>query len=173
VTAPDELKQIKLLLLDVDGVLTDGGIVYDSQGSETKAFDVRDGLGIKLLVQSGIAVGIVTGRRSAALSHRCRDLGIDMVFDAVADKASVLQEALERTGVRVHEVAFVGDDLPDLPLMRRVGVAIAVADAHEMVRAVALLITRAPGGRGAVREVCEQILKSQGLWDHVTGRFDK
>lgn len=167
-----ELKSIKLLLLDVDGVLTDGSIVYDDNGTQTKVFDVRDGLGIRLLITAGIAVGIVTGRRSEALVHRCRDLGIDLLFDGVADKASVLETTLVRTGLLAQEIAFVGDDLPDLPLMKRVGVAIAVADAHEKVRERALLVTRAAGGHGAVREICEQILKSQGLWETAVSRFD-
>jgi 3-deoxy-D-manno-octulosonate 8-phosphate phosphatase (KDO 8-P phosphatase) len=172
VTVSDELQRVRLLLLDVDGVLTDGAIVYDDSGAQTKVFDVRDGMGIRLLVTAGIAVGIVTGRRSEALVHRCRDLGIDLLFDGVADKASVLEAALRRTGLPARQVAFVGDDLPDLPLMRRVGVAIAVADAHETVRERALLVTRAAGGHGAVREICEQILKSQGLWEAAVSRFE-
>lgn len=165
------LSRIDLLLLDVDGVLAGGGIVYDDGGAQTKAFDPKDGLGIRLLMEAGIGVGIVTGRRSGALTHRCRDLGIDLVFDGIDDKAAALTDVTARTGVIAEHIAFMGDDLPDLPLMKRVGVAIAVADAHEMVIARADLVTRAAGGHGAVREICEGILKARGLWDAALRRF--
>ncbi len=170
-TGTEALARIRLLLLDVDGVLTDGGIVYDDRGAQTKVFDVKDGLGMRLLMDAGIGVGIVTGRRSDALAVRCRDLGIDLVFDGVADKASVLETVLRRCGLRAQQVAYAGDDLPDLPLMRRVGLPIAVADAHEAVRGAAALVTRRAGGRGAVREICERILESQGLWQSALKRF--
>ena len=137
----DELKRVKLLLLDVDGVLTDGGITYGDDGSETKVFDVKDGLGLRLLMDAGVRVGIVTGRRSGALTHRCRDLGIDLIFEGVADKVSVLEAILKQTHLRAHEVAFAGDDLPDLPLMKRVGVSIAVADASKIVIDQAVLVS--------------------------------
>ena len=167
----EKLKQVKLLLLDVDGVLTNGGIVYNDNGAETKAFNVRDGLGIRLLMEAGINVGIITGRTSGALSHRCQDLGIRLVFDAVGDKAAVLAQALAKSNVTADETAFVGDDLPDLPIMKRVGVAIAVADGHETILKNADVITSAAGGNGAVREVCEKILKAQGLWHKTIERF--
>jgi 3-deoxy-D-manno-octulosonate 8-phosphate phosphatase (KDO 8-P phosphatase) len=165
------LSRIDLLLLDVDGVLAGGGIVYDDRGVQTKAFDPKDGLGIRLLLEAGIGVGIVTGRRSGALTCRCHDLGVELVFDGIADKAAVLPIITARSGVPAERIAFMGDDLPDLPLMRRVGVAIAVADAHEMVVAQADLVTRAPGGHGAVREICEAALKARGLWDAALKRF--
>jgi 3-deoxy-D-manno-octulosonate 8-phosphate phosphatase (KDO 8-P phosphatase) len=163
----NKLKKIKLLLLDVDGVLTDGSIIYNDKGHETKQFNVKDGFGVKLLMSVGIQVGIVTGRRSKALNYRCNDLGIRFIIDGVSDKGRVLDEIHKRSGISADNIAFVGDDIPDLALMRRIGVSIAVADAHEIVRAYADWVTSAPGGAGAVREVCEAILKSQGTWDNI------
>lgn len=168
---PDLLKGIRLLLLDVDGVLTDGSIIYNDDGSETKSFHVRDGLGIRMLLDAGIQVAIVTGRASQALRHRCRNLGIDEVFDGVSDKGALLDRIGERTGIPPEETAFVGDDLPDLSLMRRVGVSIAVADAHPAVCEAADMATSRPGGKGAVREVCEAILQSRGDWEKAKGKF--
>jgi 3-deoxy-D-manno-octulosonate 8-phosphate phosphatase (KDO 8-P phosphatase) len=168
---PNPLCRIKLLLLDVDGVLTAGGIVYDDSGAQTKIFNPKDGLGIRLLMGAGIGVGIVTGRRSEALMHRCRDLGIELVFDGIDDKAAVLSAIEKRTGIDAGQMAYAGDDLPDLPLMKRVGVAVAVADAHEEVTSRAAWVTRAGGGRGAVREICEAILKAQGLWEKALEPF--
>ncbi|MEJ2656248.1 MAG: HAD-IIIA family hydrolase [Desulfobacterales bacterium] len=167
----NKLKRIKLLLLDVDGVLTDGGIIYNDNGTETKIFDVKDGLGIKLLMEAGIHLGIVTGRRSNALFSRCKDLGIDLIFDGVADKADAFSRVLQRTGFSAEEVACIGDDLPDLAFMNRAGLSIAVADAHVTLRENADMITFAKGGHGAVREVCEAILKAKGLWESVLERF--
>lgn len=167
----DRLRAVRLLLLDVDGVLTDGQITYTDQGHETKAFSVRDGLGIRLLMDSGIGAGIVTARSSEALRHRCRNLGIDLVFEGAMDKRAVLGPVLERTGVAAGGIAFVGDDLLDLPLMRCVGLAVAVADAHELLLAHADMVTRRRGGQGAVREVCEALLKAQGHWENIQRRF--
>lgn len=164
------LEQIQLLLLDVDGVLTAGEIIYADSGEQLKIFNVKDGLGIRLLQDAGIQVGIVTGRSGEALRHRCTNLGIDLIFDGTRDKARVLPEIEQRTGVTADCMAFIGDDLPDLAIMQRVGLPMAVADAHEMVRKAARVVTRAPGGRGAVREACEMILKAQGRWD---GLLDK
>jgi 3-deoxy-D-manno-octulosonate 8-phosphate phosphatase (KDO 8-P phosphatase) len=166
-----KLKDIRLLLLDVDGVLTDGGIIYDDMGAETKLFNVKDGLGIRLLMDAGVRVCIVTGRRSKALHHRCQDLGISDIFEGVGDKARMLDAIVKKTGVAPEHVAAMGDDLPDLPLLRRVGVAIAVADAAEPVRRTAHLVTDAAGGRGAVREISEAILKAKQMWDDVLQRF--
>lgn len=167
----NKLKRIKLLLFDVDGVLTDGSIIYNDNGAETKTFNVKDGLGIKLLMEAGIRVGIVTGRTSKALYHRCKNLGISLVFDGIHEKASVLELISKKTGLLSEEIAFVGDDLLDLPLLRRVGLSIAVADAHETVIEHADMITSAKGGAGAVREICEAILKAQGLWDKILENF--
>jgi len=166
-----KLKRIKLLLLDVDGVLTDGSIIYDDKGKEIKSFNVKDGLGIRMLLNSGINVGIVTGRSSKAVYHRCHNLGISLVFDGVRDKASALDMILRRTQLLAQEVAFAGDDLLDLPILKKVGLSIAVADAHEIVRNNVDMITLAKGGDGAVREICEHILKAQGLWKDILMRF--
>ena len=170
-TPNDPLKKIKMLLLDVDGVLTDGAIVYDDRGVEIKSFHVRDGLGIRLLIGAGIRVGIVTGRRSEALLHRCRNLGIALVLDGIRDKAAALDQIVLQEHILPENIGFMGDDLPDLPIMRRVGTAVAVSDAHPMVRAAADIITEQPGGKGAVREVAEGILMAQHLWEKALERF--
>ena len=167
----DKFKRIKLLLLDVDGVLTDGGIIYDDTGAETKVFNVKDGLGIKMLMGAGIEVGVVTARTSKAVVQRCDNLGISLVFAGVHEKSGVLADISKRTGIPAEEIAFVGDDLVALPLMREVGLSVAVADAHETLLENADMVTTARGGAGAVREVCEAILKAQGLWEKTLERF--
>ena len=167
----EKLKQIQLLLLDVDGVLTDGDIIYSEDGSEIKIFNVKDGLGLNLAINAGITVGIVTGRKSKALYHRCRDLGIQLIFDGVRNKAELLPKITDQTGVDPHHIAFVGDDLPDLALMRLVGLSIAVADAPKIVREASDWVTSAKGGHGAVREVCEALLESKGIWDKLMDLF--
>ncbi len=167
----EKLKHIQLLLLDVDGVLTDGSIIYNDDGSETKIFNAKDGLGLRLVMSAGIEIGIVTGRKSKALRHRCDDLGIRYLFDGVGDKAKMLTEIVTQTGIGPEQAAFVGDDLPDLPLMKQVGLTIAVADAHGIIRQNADWTTKAPGGRGAVREICEALLKAKGLWDEILCRY--
>ena len=167
----NKLKHIRLLLLDVDGVLTDGGIIYNDEGGEIKIFNAKDGLGLRLAMTAGIEVGIVTGRKAEALRHRCENLGIRYLFDGVGDKANILTEIVTQTGIDPDQAAFVGDDLPDLPIMKRVGLAIAVADAHAIIRERADWTTTAPGGRGAVREVCEALLTAKGLWDEILGRY--
>ena len=170
-TWPKKLKDIQLLLLDVDGVLTDGSIIYNDADSETKVFNVKDGYGIKLVMSAGIKVGLVTGRTSKALYRRCRDLGIRCIYDGVQHKDQLLDKIVQETGVTAGNTAFMGDDLPDLPLMRRIGLSIAVADAHDRVRNYADWITTAPGGRGAVREVCDALLKAKGVWDKVMEHY--
>ncbi len=165
------LQKIRLLLLDVDGVLTDGSIIYTDNQTETKVFHARDGLGIKMLHQGGIKTGIITGRSSPALLRRCRELGFDMVFDGIQDKLEVLDQIVSDTGYNTNEIAFIGDDLPDLPLLKKVGLAIAVADANRLVCQHADIITVTGGGRGAVREVCEMILKAQGIWEKLVEQW--
>ena len=167
----EKLKHIRLLLLDVDGVMTDGRIIYDDRGAEIKEFHVKDGLGIRMLMLAGVRVGIVTGRSSPALRHRCSNLGIDIVFDGVRNKAVVLDDIIRSQALTPDQIAFVGDDLPDLPLMRRVGLCIAVGDAHPSVADEAHMVTTTNGGNGAVREVCDAILKAQGLWEKALERF--
>ncbi len=166
-----KLAAIRLLLLDVDGVLTDGAIIYNDDGIETKAFNVRDGLGIRLLMDAGVEVGIVTGRKAGALVHRCENLGLTLLLDGIRDKGAALEGICRLTGKAPEEIAFMGDDLPDLPLMKRVGVSIAVADACEEVRDAAGVVTGAKGGKGAVREIAERILKAAGKWDAALERF--
>jgi 3-deoxy-D-manno-octulosonate 8-phosphate phosphatase (KDO 8-P phosphatase) len=167
----DRLKQIKMVLLDVDGVLTSGDIIYSDSGEQTKIFNVKDGVGIRLLKEAGIKVGIITGRKGRALRHRCDNLGIDLIFDGIMRKDQALEAAAARTGISEQAMAYVGDDLPDLPAMKRVGLSVAVADAHEILRRQAHMTTRARGGTGAVREISEAILKAQGLWDDLIGRL--
>lgn len=165
------LKQIKLLVLDVDGVLTDGRIIYTDSGEQVKQFSSRDGLGLRLLMDNGIQVGIITGRSSGALTHRCRNLGITLVFDGIFNKAEALDQMVQQTGIHPSAMAFMGDDLIDLPAMARAGVAIAVADAVTEVKSRADIVTMAPGGQGAVREICEAILKAAGLWETALKPF--
>jgi 3-deoxy-D-manno-octulosonate 8-phosphate phosphatase (KDO 8-P phosphatase) len=165
------LAQVKLLVLDVDGVLTDGRIIYTESGEQIKQFSSRDGLGLRLLMDNGIQAGIITGRISGALTHRCRNLGIDLIFDGIFDKAQALEQMARQTGIDPSAMAFMGDDLIDLPAMNRAGIAIAVADAVDEVKARADIVTRASGGRGAVREICDAILKAAGLWENALKPF--
>ena len=167
----ERAKRIRLLLLDVDGVLTDGRLAFDGAGQELKFFHIRDGQGIRLLQQAGIHAGILTGRKSKAVSYRASDLGIRLVFQKVRDKGRVLETILKKESLQAEQVCYVGDDLVDLPILARVGLAIAVSDAVPEVKAIAHCITRCPGGRGAVREICEKILKVQGRWDQVTQAY--
>ena len=161
-----------MLLLDVDGVLTAGDIVYTDQGEQIKHFHVRDGLGIRMLQKAGIQVGIITGRKAGALQHRCANLGIDLIFDGVLNKVEVLETIMDQhPEIQAEAIAFMGDDLPDLAILRRVGLGVAVADAHELIREAAHLTTAAPGGHGAVREVSETILKAQDKWNDLIKRL--
>ncbi len=162
---------IKLLLLDVDGVMTDGRITYDNNGGELKSFDVKDGHGLKLLQRAGIEIGIITGRQSAVVARRAAELGIELVYQGVKDKLVPFHEILEKLRISPEEVAYVGDDVVDLPVMRRVGFAITVADAVEDVKPFADLVTTRDGGRGAVREVCDFLLKKSGRWATVANRY--
>jgi 3-deoxy-D-manno-octulosonate 8-phosphate phosphatase (KDO 8-P phosphatase) len=155
---------IKLLILDVDGVLTDGQISINDRGEETKAYNVKDGHGIRLLMAAGIDVAIITGRYSKSVEHRARDLGIGSVYQGVADKKSVCIALLEEKQLAGDQACFIGDDLQDIPVLKLVGLPVAVADAVKEVRETARYITEKGGGCGAVREVCELILKAQNAW---------
>ncbi len=166
-----DLSKIKLLLLDVDGVLTDGRIIYDSEGGETKSFDVKDGHGLKLLQRAGIRVGIITGRQSVIVARRAEELGIELVYQGVKDKSLPFNEILQKLALVPEEIAYVGDDVVDLPIMRKVGFAATVADAVDDVKPFADMVTRLPGGRGAVREICDFILKGSGRWSAVTRHY--
>ncbi len=168
---PTPLCDIELLLLDVDGVLTDSSIVYTDAGEQIKSFNSKDGLGLRLLMDTGIGVGIITGRSSKALEHRCQNLGITLVFDGIKDKARALDTISELTGISPTKMAYVGDDLIDLPVLTRVGLSCCVADAASEVKTHCDIITRSRGGQGAVREICESILKAKGLWHRIVDSF--
>lgn len=169
----NQLKHIEALVLDVDGVLTDGSIVYTDSGEEVKTFNVRDGLGIRMVMDAGIDVVIITGRRSGALAHRCKNLGITYLLDGIGDKKEAIIQIRTQLSLPRNAVACMGDDLPDIPMMKEAGVAIAVADAAPRVRQMADLVTAAPGGRGAVRETCERILEAKGIWEQAAADFLK
>jgi 3-deoxy-D-manno-octulosonate 8-phosphate phosphatase (KDO 8-P phosphatase) len=160
-----------MMIFDVDGVLTDGRVIYHDDGSETKAFDVQDGHGIKLLQRAGLEVALITGRYCRAVEHRARGLGIQRVYQDAKVKLEVYQRILAETGFTDEEVGYMGDDLIDIPVMRRVGFAVAVPNASSHVLPHAHYVTRASGGWGACREVCELILHTQGLWESVTARY--
>ena len=162
---------IELLVLDVDGVLTDGSIVYADDGVEVKTFHVRDGSGLNLWRRAGKRAAVVSGRTSKAVAVRAAELGIDPVVQGAADKLPALRQILAATGMRPEQTAYVGDDVPDLPVLLSCGLAVAVADACPEVIADAHYVTRAAGGRGAVRETIELILRCQGQWHKVVERF--
>lgn len=153
--------RVRLLVLDVDGVLTDGRLYYGARGEALKVFHVRDGLGLKLLAAAGIKVAVISGRRSGMTARRCRELGVRHLVQGVEDKLAAFHRLSARLGVPSKESACVGDDLPDVPLMREVGLSFAVADAHPQARSAARVITRLPGGAGAVREVCDYLLDAR------------
>lgn len=163
----DKAKKIKLLLLDVDGVLTDGRIVYDSRGRDMKFFDVHDGLGVYILKKAGIPTILITAKGSRAIRPRARDMEVETVYENISPKTKALDKILKKYNVSSEEVCFLGDDLVDLCLMRSVGFPIAVLNAVAEIKQVADYITGREGGRGAVREVAELILKSQGRWDEA------
>jgi len=168
-----QAKQVRLLLLDVDGVLTDGGITYGCGDSETKTFNTQDGLGIKLLQDSGVAVGIITARTSEAVVRRARDLHITQLYQGKSDKLTVFEEILKETGLRPPQTAYMGDDWLDLPILNRVGFAAAPANAVAEIRQRVHFTTERGGGYGAVREVCDLILEAQGQLDRMRARFDR
>jgi 3-deoxy-D-manno-octulosonate 8-phosphate phosphatase (KDO 8-P phosphatase) len=164
-------RRIKLLLMDCDGVLTDGRLWLTDDFDEQKAFHARDGQGISLMHRAGLRTGIVTGRKSTAVERRAHDLKIAYVHQYAKDKVKALEEIIAEAAVSLEECAFAGDDLADIPPMRRVGLAVAVADAVAETKQAAHYVTSLPGGRGAVREVCELILKSQGRWKELMAIF--
>ncbi|HPE61205.1 MAG TPA: 3-deoxy-manno-octulosonate-8-phosphatase KdsC [Thiolinea sp.] len=157
-------EKIRLLVLDVDGVMTDGSLFYDNQGQEYKAFNARDGHGIRMLQYGDVRVAILTGRQSNLVSYRAANLDIPeaLVFQGYRDKRPAFTKLLQQTGLQTQQIAYLGDDVVDLPVMMQAGLAIAVADAHPFVKQHAHWITEQAGGRGAVREVCERLLEAQG-----------
>lgn len=167
-----QASKIKLLLLDVDGVLTDGGIFLTDSGEEIKRFDVRDGHGIRLLITSGIQVGFITGRTSHVVRHRARELGVRILHQGVHNKLAIYKQIKRKMRLKDNQIAYIGDDIVDLPLLREVGWAIAVGDSWAGLGAMADYVTRASGGRGAVREVVEILLKAQGKWRDTIKMYD-
>ena len=169
----ERAKKIKLLIVDIDGVMTDGRIVYSIYGDELKFFDVTDGLGISLLKAAGILSVIITAKKSRIVTLRARDMRVAKAYQGYLNKLVPFENALKRFKVTPEEICFVGDDIIDIPVLKRVGLAVAVPNAVEETKSAAHYITFKAGGRGAVREVCDMILKSQDKWEQVTGRFIK
>ncbi|MDA0657328.1 MAG: HAD hydrolase family protein [Planctomycetota bacterium] len=164
-------RNVELILCDVDGVLTDGGIVFDNQGIETKQFHIRDGLGIRLWMRAGYSFGIITGRTSHIVKIRAAELGIQEVRQGTEVKLPAARELWEKLGLTAKQVCFIGDDLPDLATVREVGLGIAVGDAVPEVIQSADHVTRLAGGQGAVREVVEMILKAKQRWTELVERY--
>ena len=163
--------RVRLLLLDCDGVLTDGRITPVEGGEELKSFHTRDGHGLVMLHRAGLRSGIISGRRSRLVELRAADLGISFVRQGALNKVEAFESLLSEANVEASHAAYVGDDVVDIPLMRRCALAVAVADATEDTRAAAHYVTRLPGGFGAVREVCELLLKAQGRWEELMKRY--
>lgn len=165
-------KKIRLLLLDVDGVLTDGTLLYDGEGRECKSFHVWDGLAIRLLKEyAGIPTAIISGRGSKAVEVRALDLGIEDLHLKIKNKAQALNQLIAKHSLRDEEICGVGDDIVDLPFLLRVGLPVATANAHEDAKAQALYVTKTPGGSGAVREVVELLLRARGEWEKVLAHY--
>jgi 3-deoxy-D-manno-octulosonate 8-phosphate phosphatase (KDO 8-P phosphatase) len=167
----EKARKIGLLLLDVDGVLTDGTILYDHKGKELKRFFVQDGQGIRWLQRSGVEVGFLSGRSSPAVIRRAGELGIDLLFQGIKNKIKCIEIIIRKTKFPPDQVAFMGDDFIDLPLLKRVGLSISVSNGHPLVQKEVDYITKAPGGYGAVREVCELILRAQNKWEAILREY--
>jgi 3-deoxy-D-manno-octulosonate 8-phosphate phosphatase (KDO 8-P phosphatase) len=172
-TLLERARKTRLLMMDVDGVLTDGRIIQDSQGHEIKVFDVKDGHGIVMAHRAMLRTALISGRASETITQRAGELGIKLVFQKVWNKLEVYEKILVDVALTHDQVAYIGDDLIDIPLLRRVGLAVAVADAVDEVKAAAHVVTQRPGGQGAVREVIELILKAQGHWDSLIERYTR
>ncbi|MEW5786520.1 MAG: HAD family hydrolase [Pseudomonadota bacterium] len=166
-------RRVRMLVFDVDGVLTDGSLFYDDRGEEYKAFNSRDGHGIKMLRASGVETGIITGRTSQIVLHRSRNLGIGHIYQGAEDKLEAFHHLLEKTGLDPMQIAYMGDDVVDLPVMRRCGLAITVPDAPREVKARCQVITLAHAGRGAAREACELLMAVQGTWAAQLALYDR
>jgi 3-deoxy-D-manno-octulosonate 8-phosphate phosphatase (KDO 8-P phosphatase) len=167
----NEFKTIKLLILDVDGVLTDGGLYFDEEGKELKRFNALDGHGIKMLMQNGIEVAIISARENKTMQYRAKNLGITHCYLGQDDKTVAFENLKQTLGITNTYIAYMGDDIIDLPVMTRIGLPIAVANAHDEVKKRALYITYRTGGNGAVREVCDEVLKSQGLYENMIQQY--
>lgn len=164
-------RQIALLIVDIDGVLTDGSLYFDNQGEEYKAFNSLDGHGIRMLLDHDIEVAVITGRQSRIVQHRMRDLGVTRIYQGSRDKLPAFEQLLADTGLQAEQIAYMGDDLPDLPVMRRVGLAVSVPNGHEFVRRHSDLVTQASGGHGAVRELCDFLLRAKSLLDDIQAAY--
>ncbi len=167
----ERLKKIKLIIMDVDGVLTDGSIYLDEQGHELKRFNVKDGSGIKFAHRSGLKTALISGRSSPVVDRRAIELGISEVIQLAKQKLPPYEALLKKYNLKDEEAAYIGDDVLDLGILRRVGFAVSVADAHEEVKKTAHYVTAAPGGQGAVREMIEMILTAQDKWDKIMERY--
>lgn len=167
----DRAKKIKLLILDVDGVMTDGRIIYDNFGNEFKIFDVQDGFGLILWHRAGLKSAIVTAKKTKIVARRAKECSVTKLFQNARDKEAAYENILKVFSLSDNEVCFVGDDLLDIPIMRRAGFSIAVPYSREEMKVLAHYVTKAPAGRGAIREVIELILKSQGKWEELIKRF--
>ena len=157
--------------MDADGVLTDGKIVFFSGGSEAKMFDSKDGVGIKLAQRAGLRTGVISGRESEALTRRCEELGMDEIHQRVSDKLACYEEIVGRLGLRDEECCFIGDDLVDAPVLRRVGLPVSVADGHPSIEPIVAYVTERNGGAAAVRELIDLVIRAQGKWDEIVGRY--
>jgi len=166
-------KNIKLVIVDVDGVLTDGSIILDNEENEFKSFHVRDGHGIKMLIRAGFPVAMITGRSSKVVERRARELGITEVCQKCLDKRVAYRYLIEKYSVESREVAYIGDDIVDLSLLHESGFSVAVADAAEEAKNAAMMITKSKGGRGAVREVCDFLLKAKGFWEGIINEYSQ
>lgn len=169
----EKAKKLKLLILDVDGVLTDGKLFFDNEGNEYKSFHAQDGHGIKMLRQTGVEVAVISGRKSKSVALRMKNLGIEHVYQGHENKIAAFNEIIEKIGITPEQAAHVGDDVIDLPVMIRVGLAIAVNDANFAVKQHADWCTALPGGQGAVREVCDFIMQAQGRFDEMLNVYLK
>lgn len=169
----EKAKRVRLIILDIDGVMTDGRIIYSIYGDELKFFDVQDGFGITLLNRAGIKSVIITAKKSRIVKLRARDMKVAKVYQGYSDKLIAFNRIISRFRVKPQEICFMGDDLIDIPVLKRVGFAVAVPNAVEEVRAESHYITQKSGGRGAVREICDLILKSQDKWDLATAKHLK
>jgi len=165
----EKAEKIRIVIFDVDGVLTDGRLYVTDQGTELKAFYSRDGLGMRMLQQSGVDIAVITGRTSETVKHRMTEMGVRHVYQGQRNKLPALDSLIDETGVPADAMAYLGDDIVDLPVMRRVGLAVAVADAHEDVKLYADWQTPNKGGFGAARDLCELIMKAQNTWERAKG----
>ena len=169
----EKAKRVKMLIVDIDGVMTDGRIVYSIYGDELKFFDVTDGFGMSLLNRAGIKTVIITAKKSRIVKMRARDLKVAKAYQGFLDKLIPFEKILKEFNIATEDICFMGDDLPDVPILKRVGFAVSVPNALDEVKAIAHHITSKAGGRGAVREVCDLILKSQNKWGEVTAKYLK